>query len=208
VHRVLACVAVLAGVLACGACTSDDEPENALSVDAVRQAAGDAGTSPENCPLDIDVPAALRSAGVDGSARLDSATAEVSERDEPADDPLAAQQQGMAPLDAAAGANIECHYLVGDEELDVQLVVTRSEGAVNMLAPQIVADAGMAMSDLEDFLASPPGPGDVAMAADTVAVAAPAVDGGDAALLVTSAVSDVRGDALRTVAEKIVTQIG
>jgi hypothetical protein len=200
-------MAVLAGVLACGACTSDDEPENALSVDAVRQTAGEAGASPENCPLDVDMPAALRSAGVDRSARLDSAAAEVSQRDEPADDPLAAQQQGMAPLDAAAGANIECHYRVGDDELDVQLIVTRSEGAVNMLAPRIAADAGMAMSDLEDFLGSPPGPGDIAMAADTVAVAVPAADGGDAALLVTSAASDVRGDTLRTVADTIVTQI-
>jgi hypothetical protein len=201
-------MAVLAGVLACGACTSDDEPGNALSVDTVREAAGKAGTSPENCPLDVDLPAALRSAGVDGSARLDSASAEVSQSDEPADDPLAAQQQGTPPLEAAAGALVECHYLVGDEELDVQLVVTRSEGAVNMLAPQIVADAGMAMSDLEDFLASPPGPGEVAMPADTVAVAVPAVDGGDAALVVSSAVADVRGDALRTTADTLLTQLG
>lgn len=201
-------MAVLAGVLACGACTSEGEPENALSVDAVRQAVGAAGTSPENCPLGIDVPAALESAGVGLSARLDSATAEVSESDEPADDPLAAQQQGMAPLEAAAGANVECRYRVGDDELDVHLVVTRTEGAVNVLAPRIVADAGMAMSDLEDFLGSLPGSGEVTMPADTVAVAVPAVDGGDAALMVTSGVSDVRGDALRAVADAIVTQLG
>jgi hypothetical protein len=196
-------VAVLTGVLACGACTSDDEPENALSVDAVRQAVGDAGPAPENCPL-VDVPAALRLAGVDGSARLDSATAEVSQSEEPADDPLAAQQQGTSPLEASAGATIECHYLVGEDELDVHLVVTRSEGAVNMLAPLIVSEAGMAMSDLQDFLVSLPGPGEVTMPADTVAVVQPEVAGGDAALLV---VSDVRGDALREVTGTLVTQL-
>jgi hypothetical protein len=203
VHRILACVAVLTGVLACGACTSDDEPGNARTVDAVRQAVSEAGPAPEKCPL-VDVPAALRAAGVDGSARLDSATAEVSQSEEPADDPLAAQQQGTPPLEAAAGANVECHYLVGEDELDVNLMVTRSEGAVNLLAPLIVSESGMAMTELQDFLDELPGPGEVTMPADTVAVVRPQVDGGDAALMV---VSDLGGDALREVAGTLATQI-
>jgi hypothetical protein len=199
-------VAVLTGVLACGACTSDDEPGNtrSSSVDAVRQAVTDAGPAPETCPV-VDVPAALRSAGVDTQARLESATAEVSQSEEPADDPLAAQQQGTPPLEASAGANIECHHLVGEDELDVYLVATRSEGAVHLLAPLIVGESGMAVAELQDFLGSLPGPGEVTMPADTVAVVRPEVDGGDAALMV---VSGLGGDTLREVTGTLVTQIG
>lgn len=201
VRRMSVCAAILAGFAAIGGCSSDSE----VSVDAVRQAAD--GAQSATCPVNFDVPAALRSGGVDKPAGLDSAKAEVSKTDEPAADPLAAQQQGMSPLDAAAGAYIECEYRVGEDALTIRLVATRVKAATAMLAPQIARDAGLTLKDLQGFITSPPGPGEIKVAGGSVALGGLAVDDGGATLMVSSTVPDVHDDTLRTVAGTLLSQV-
>jgi hypothetical protein len=195
---------VCASLLALGACSSGDESwtPSKVSVAAVRQAAAKAGTSPKDCPLKVDVRGALRSAGVDDAVKLDSAEASASKSDKPAADPIGAQLKGMSPVDAYAGALIDCDYKVGDGTFSVYLVVTRTKGAVSLVAPVISRDAEIRLPDLNKVIVPPPGPGEIRLAGHTVAVGGLAADGGDAAMMVSSGVPKVNDDTLRTVASK------
>jgi hypothetical protein len=186
-------------LLTLGGCTDDG---SGMSVDAVQEAAADAGSSPADCPLGIDLPAA----GF-GDARLESAEATASEQDEPAEDPIAAQRGGMSAIDAAAGAEIDCHYRVGDESVDVYLVATRTDNALGLFAPLIAQDADLSTDELERFLVPPPKPGEIKLVGEEVAFAVLAADGGSAAMLVSSTVPDLWGDALRSATDKLTADV-
>ncbi|WP_328615589.1 hypothetical protein OHS18_01365 [Amycolatopsis sp. NBC_00355] len=201
--RSLLCLALLAGATSLAGCSPGDDYQ--VSVDAVRQAAS--GGRAAKCPVGFDVPGALRSAGVDRPVTPDAVDVEVSKTDTPAADPIAAQQNGMSALDAAAGAYLECGYQVDGKALTVRLVATRAKGAMALLAPQLQRDARLAVGELRAFLDAAPGPGEVKVVGGSVAVGALAATGGDAALMVSSEAPEVRDDALRTVAGELLGQV-
>lgn len=196
----LACAALL---LLAG-CSSDGSSwlQHDVSVDAAHAAAAESGAAPKDCPLKVDL-----SAVVSGAA-LDSASATAAKRAEPVDDPIAAQtRDGMSAVEAAAGAEIECTYRVGDGELTVYFAVTRTAGALNLFGPVIAKEAALPVAELGKILGSPPPEGEVLVVADTVALADLPADGGDAALVVSSHTDKVRGDALRDVAAAVAAGI-
>jgi hypothetical protein len=207
-------VLVCAVVLGLGACSDSPDSDGAgpwrvpeVSVDAVRLAAAKAGPAPKDCPLGVDVPATLRAAGVDQQAKLDTAEATASKTDKPAADPIAAQQGGMSAIDATAGAEIACYYTLGDDKVDVYLVAIRVKGAAALLAPIIARDAHVKLPDLPKYVAPPPGPGEIKIAADSVAVCGLRANGGDAAMVVSSTSAKVHGDTLRSVAGALVSSV-
>jgi hypothetical protein len=202
-RRLLIWMALLAGTTALSGCSSSDGQK--VSVDAVRKAAAE--DKPVNCPVDFDLPGALRSGGVDRPVALSSASAEVSKTEMPAADSMTAQQNGMSPLDAAAGAFLECDYRIGDDTLTIRVTATRAQAAIALLAPQIQRDARLAASELQPFFDSRPGPGEVKIAGGSVAVAGLAADGGDAALMVSSEVPELRDETLRKVTGELLGQV-
>jgi hypothetical protein len=208
IERLPVGAAVLVAVLAIGACsTGDGAPvvANRISVGDARAAAAEA--APAQCPLGVDVPGLLADAGVEATAEFDEAAATVAKTDEPAEDPIAAERGGMSAVDATAGAEIECHYTAGDAEFDVYVVVTRSKGAVNLLAPLVVREAHMTPSELEKVLVPSPEPGDVTIVSDNVALGALPADGGDAAMMVCSTVRGIGGDELGDVHEDLALRL-
>jgi hypothetical protein len=194
-------------VLLVGCSSSGDDPPwfaHDVSVDAAHAAAARAGSSPRDCPLRVDVPGVVRSAGVDEDVRLSEASATAAERDEPVEDPLGAQRQGMSAVDALAGAEIECAYRAGEGEVTVYFAVTRtSSGALNMFGPVIQKEAKLPFPELRAVLASPAAEGEAKVVAGTVAMVDLAAEGGDAAVVVSSSVPGLRDDALRGAARTI-----
>jgi hypothetical protein len=200
VRRSLVCAAVLVALAGCSSTAA-----HKVSVDAVRQAAGKA--EPGKCPITLDVPAALRSVGVDLPAQLDSTDAEVSKTSTPAADLIAAARNGMSGLDATAGAYIKCNYLVGQDALGVELTATRDLGAVDLLAPQIFSAASLRSNDLKAFLTSQPGLAQIKLVGSSVAVGRLPAGGGDAAMMVSSSVPSLHNDTLRAVAGALINQV-
>lgn len=175
-------------------------------MDAVRKAAGPA--QPGTCPIGVDVPAALKSGGVDRPVRVEFVDTRVSTGDTPAPVPVEAIQSGVPPLEAAAGAYIECEYQVDKDALHVRLVATRAEkAALSLVAPQIARDGKLKLKDLEGLLNAPPEPGDIQVLGGSVAVARLAADEGDAALLVSSTALDLHDDALSSLTETLAGQL-
>ncbi|RKR92987.1 hypothetical protein BDK92_7483 [Micromonospora pisi] len=207
VRLLVAGVSALAGIMVLGGCWSEDEPQSGhkVSVDAVRQAA--IQIDPARCPIKLDLSAALRSVAVDRPAQLDSASAEVSKSEKPADDPVTAQQNGLPPLEAAAATYVECDYRVGEDKLGIRLTATRAPAAISLLAPQIARDAHLTLQDLQGFLDSPPGAGQVKVAGGTVAAGGVAADGGDVAMLVSSTVPELHDDTLSTFTAELINQV-
>jgi hypothetical protein len=191
----------LAAILALAACSSDDP---AISMDGARKATP---PNPSTCPLHLDVPAALKSAGVEATVTPGAVTMEKSTTDKPANDPIAAQQGGMSALDAMAAVYVDCAYKSSPGTLQVRLAITPGKGAANMLAPQLIADAHLSVTDAQPLLASPPGPGEVKVVAGTVAFGGVAVDGGNGAILVKSDLPTLHDDTLGTVAKTLASQL-
>jgi len=202
IHSVVGVAAMC--VLALGACASSE-----VSVDDLRHAAHAAGNA---CPVDFDVPAALRAGGVDRPARPDGADVEVSDTETPAPDPTAAQlEQGLTPLEATAGLLIECHYQVDESKLTVRVVATRIPASLNILVPTISRTAKMTSAELSTFVATPPDPGDTRLTPDNeVALNRLRVDGdGDATLMVSAdpALPGLSGEALRSATAALADQV-
>jgi hypothetical protein len=194
--------ALFAAVAMLGGCSSGDD----VSVDAVRKAAGPA--QPGTCPIGVDVPAAVKSGGVDRPTRLASADTTLSTGDKPADVPLTAIKSGVSPLEAAAGAHIECEYQVDKDTLRIRLVATRAQkAALPLIAPQISRDGKLKLKDLEGVLNAPPEPGDVTLVNGSVAIARLGADEGDAALVVSSTAPDLHDDALSSLTGTLVSQL-
>jgi len=197
---------LITAALAMAGCPARDGAGGSVTLDGARKAAVDAGPSPATCPIPFDVPAALP-----GDQAVEPGTVEVetSTTTTPAADPLAAQRnQGMSALDAVAGVSIACGYDVDGRTVDTWLVATAGPGAVNLMAPRIASAAGLDMTQLREFLARPPEPGEVTVTpGGDVAVARIRVEGdGDASLLVDPD-GVVTGDALREMAKTLATQI-
>jgi hypothetical protein len=195
----LVCAALL---LLTGCSSGGSWLQQDVSVDAAHAAAAKAGASPKDCPLKVDLAAEVP------GATFDSASATAAKRDKPADDPIAAQtREGLSPVEATAGGEIECTYRVDDGELTVYFAVTRISGALNMFGPVIAKEAHLPVAELSKILGSPPPEGEVRVVADTVALADLRAQGGDAALVISSHTDKVRGDALSDLAASVAAGI-
>jgi hypothetical protein len=184
-------------------CSSED---GEITVEAVRKAAVDAGSSPDSCPIPFDVSAALPDSP---TVRPGEVEVETSKTTTPADDPLVAQRdQGMSPLDAMAGVSIDCRYEIDGKTFDAWLIATPGSGSINMFAPTIASAAGLDTAQLRDFLNAPPDPGEVKLTpGGEVALARVQVEGdGDASLLVDPD-GIVTNDALSKTTETLLGQI-
>ncbi|MGB0098989.1 MAG: hypothetical protein WBP61_01785 [Nocardioides sp.] len=187
--------------------------EATVSVDDVRQTATAAGATPDACPLDYDVDAALEAAGVEATAVLDAAGASVSEIATPPADPVEAQiDDGLSPIEVAAGADLSCSYEVGDGDLYVELATSINDQfeAVSLFGARLQqADGGLSveqLSDIVDALGEPGRTESVPNGTATVTTLHTADDAGTAALWVES--DTVTDDELRTVAEHLVDDLG
>lgn len=189
-------------VLALAGCSSDDPP---LSLDGARNAA--AKPNPSTCPLHLDTAAALSSHGVGTKITQDSVVVLKSKTDKPAGNPIAAQQGGMSAVDATAGVYVDCGYKASPGTLDVQVAITPAKGAASLLGPELVRNARLSTTEARPLLESPPGAGEVKIVSGTVAFGGIAVDGGDGAILVTSALPDVRDDTLADITKTLVGQL-
>lgn len=194
---------LIACALAIAGCTSGD---NEITLDNARKAATGAGASPSTCPIPFDVSAALPGGP---AVRPGKVEVQASKTTTPAADPLAAQRdQGMTGLDAVAGVSFDCEYDVNGKTIRTWLVVTPGPVSINLMAPQIVGDSGMAVAQLGDFVANPPEPGEAKLTpGGEVAVGRVRVDGdGDASLFVNPD-GVVTGDALNTTTVALLKQI-
>src|SRR3569833_4557559 len=96
--RALICLVLFAGATTLAGCSSDGGHE--VAVDAVRQAAS--GAKPATCPVGVDLPGALRTAGVARPVQPDATDVEVSETDTPAADAVGAREDGLEAQDSGA----------------------------------------------------------------------------------------------------------
>lgn len=196
---------LLACTLAMAGCTSDDGA-GGITIESVREAAVDAGSSPAECPIPFDVSAALPGSA---SAQAGEVEVETSETTTPASDPIAAQRdQGMSALDAAAGVSIDCKYEVDGRTVDAWLMATAGDGSINLFVPTIMSASGMDMAQMREFLNQLPEPGEVKLTPDgDVAVGRVDVEGdGDATLLVDPD-GIVTGDALSKTTKTLLSQL-
>ncbi|MBF6338834.1 hypothetical protein IU450_23490 [Nocardia abscessus] len=196
---------IVAALVVVGIAGCSPDKEKVISMRAVRTAAADA--SPSSCPIQLDVPAALSAAKVGGEARFDSARTQVSASETPAEDPVAAQRSGQRPVDAAAGASIECEYRLGQHPLRVQVIATHAGRSVNLLAARVSREAHLTRDELDRFLSAPPGAGEVEVVGGAVAVGGLAIDYGDATILVSSEAPEVREATLEQVTRALIDQV-
>ena len=187
--------------LALAACSSDDP---AVSMAGARAAAA---PNPSTCPLHLDPPAALKSAGVGTAVVPDSVEVQKAKTDKPAADPISAQQGGMSALDAIAGVSVSCDYKAAPGSFEVTVMITPVKGAATVLGPVLVHDAHLSITQARPLLESPPGAGEVKIVGGSVAFGGIAVDGGDGAILVNSELPGVRDDTLATVTRTLVGQL-
>ncbi|GAA2083830.1 hypothetical protein GCM10009759_02310 [Kitasatospora saccharophila] len=169
-RRLLALPAVLAVTLATGACTggSDDRPGAVLSYAEVRSTAQQLGEQgSDTCPFGLDLPAALKAAGVDltatgGSTDDRPATGETREGQGPVPWP-----SGMTPpssMPSAPGTpphgRITCVWTAdgGPVELDL-LAVPLNDVGLNIMLPSIARAGNLPASRLEEVAAHRPAPG-------------------------------------------------
>jgi len=203
-----------AALLALVPLTSCSASDVTVSVADIRETAQAAGESPEDCPVPFDVAAALDAAGARGEAELVEAEAVASERTEPAEDPVRAQMEdGLSPIQAAAGSSITCRYSVPGGELEVELLVSPSPKmhAAAMYLPAFVQSDGDSpdrdeVADLLERLVEPGQHAELSPDGDAVIVSLPvADDAGSAALWVES--DAVQGDALLSLADRLVDDL-
>jgi hypothetical protein len=170
--------ALLPTLAACGA----DE----ASVVELRQVAQDARGS-STCPYDLEVPAALDADDVEPG----KVSVEVSKETEPAADPLQAQQDGMSPLDAAAGTYVACTYATGGRTMKVHVSTAAGDAAPGLLLPLLQREAELSADQVKAFADDLGEPGSAKVApGGKAALARVPVDGdGSAALMVTGNVA-------------------
>ena len=156
VQTVLGAVGATALTLAAlVACSSSSSGASSITVDAVHTAAGKLGKAGGACPLGLDVNAALKTAGVSGTAAPDTqgGPEATGTTPETADAGSPSQQYGFSM--------IQCSYVITDgattTNLDVNLgaMAGKSGAVVNILAPLISRDGHVAVSDLRTFLTPP-----------------------------------------------------
>ncbi|WP_139980156.1 hypothetical protein [Nocardioides litoris] len=190
---------VLAG---CSAATADAEDLRATIAEADEEA--------EDCPVDLDPGDALDEVGRSSEVTAVAASREVSQTDEPAGDPLTAQQDGATVLDVTAGAYLQCTFEVGgDGELEVDVFVSRGPEASAALAmlPQTIKESGGDTEGAQRTADDVDEEGAVVVLPDGVVLAdVPTDDGdGDAALLVFGDAVDGLDDGdLEEVAQELV----
>lgn len=118
---------------------------------------------------------------------------------------------GMSPLDAAAGVFIECSYAVGDDDLVVTLIATKAGGqaAFNVMLPGLGRAAELDEDALMDHAESGPAVGEVELAGEDVTVLRLDVsDTGDAALMVAGkALSGLSDGERRTTTRNLARQV-
>ena len=146
-------------VVVLGACASSHSGAagaGGTTPDAVHAAAAKLGSAGGACPLGLDVNAALKAAGVSGTAAPDTASG-------PAAD-------GTTPETAEAGdpakqydfSLIRCSFVITDGATTTGLAVNlgavpsgQSGTVANILGPILARDGGLAPADLQGFLGTP-----------------------------------------------------
>lgn len=200
----------LAGLVACDSEAAGDQPS--IAVADIRRIAETAGDSAKTCPLDLNLSEALDGAGAEGEITTTRVDVNHSSTEEPAEDPMAAQlEDGLSPLDAAAGVFIECAFTVGDEDLVVTLIATKAgeQAAFNVMLPGLGRAAELDEEALMDYAESGPSVGEVELAGEDVTVLRMDVTGtGDAALMVAGkAVSGLSDGERRTTTRNLARQV-
>jgi hypothetical protein len=159
--------AVLAGA-ALGACSSKGSSSpsagsgsstgavsSGITVDAVHAAAAKLGSAGGDCPLGLDVNAALKAAGVSGTAAPDT-------QNGPAADGLTPEtSDGNGPPKQYSFSMIECSYVVTDGGTTTGLAVRlgampagKGDTVANLLGPRIASDGRLSTADLRTFLST------------------------------------------------------
>jgi hypothetical protein len=175
----------------------------ALSVDAVHTSADKLVASPNGaCPLGLDVPAAMKDAGV-AAAVTPASPAASGDTDK--------SVGADSPLVKTGGAMIECDYeAASGAGLKVVLLAVRTGQARSLLAPLIAHDSKLSHAELEAMFGDKFVTGTTVLSPSggTSALARLKVSGGDAVLLVDSPDGGtIAGEPLRKAAEKFVSQL-
>lgn len=165
----LAAAALLAG---CSSGGSD------LTVSGLRDKAAPAAKGAASCPVDYDIAAAARKAGLAGRTKDGRATAETT-----------AGASADSPIAQAKGVDLECAYTVNGEKITVQTVAVEKGRAVYLMAPLIARDAALSSSQLRTYLGkavkSDPHRAAVTPSGNVATVPLPASGTGDLALVTT-----------------------
>lgn len=205
----MATTGVLLGALT--AC-SGSETIGTVSVADLRQTAATAGESPGECPLKLDLDDAIETAEIDATVELADAEAIVSDDTSPPLDPIKAQSQdGLSPIEVAAGAEINCTYKVGGGELHLDLVTSVNDKfeAPSMFAGRLPAvDDSLSIDEISDLLDRLADPGHMESVPNEAAVLTTlhtSDNTGTAAMWVES--DTINGDDLRTVVEQLVQDL-
>lgn len=204
--------AVLGAALAgCGSSASK------ISADKVQQAADQAiNTQTTQCPLGIDINAALKKAGVAATA-TPAAGAQTDSGEPAVYAESATKEKDDSPLKQRGGALITCTYVLSTGgSVQARLIAVHTGTAIALMAPQLQHDAEISVSDLRDLVTRKleagkpvvtPGPG-------LAAIAKLDASGGDALLETTSInaqssdeTGPIVGDPLGKLTEALAKQI-
>ncbi|NUP54134.1 MAG: hypothetical protein HOW97_43480 [Catenulispora sp.] len=206
-------LALAVATTALAACGSSDSK---VSVDKLQQAADKAHAAPTApCPVGFDVDAALKKAGLSGTATPDPGSNDPDAH--PVDAVSATDAKDGSPFQSFGGAMITCTYkLSTGGYLEATVTGVRHGKAVALMAPMLSRDGEIASHDLEKVVTQKYDAGKaVLMPGDGLAaVVARKASGGDVALEVTTetggdpdAKKPIIGEQLRKLSEELGKQI-
>ncbi|MFD9595257.1 hypothetical protein ACFWA9_21245 [Kitasatospora sp. NPDC059973] len=225
-RRRLLTVAGTAGILlGTAACSSSGgvTGTGSLSYDHVRSTAqGLAGTGP--CPFGLDLPAALKAAGIDRPVTPGSNGGPAVTTDLGNGRPAEPWPSGFSAPPSMASvpatpptAWVTCAYTVGSAPVQIDLLAVPENGvAINMMLPYIQKAGGIGVDQLTRFAEAQPTAGQTKLTpgAESVGVARVAANGkGDIALTLSQSSSDagpeqaLTGEALRKATERLAAQL-
>jgi hypothetical protein len=210
---VIAILALAVATAALAACGSSDSK---VSVDKLQQAADKAKAAPtEPCPVGFDINAALKKAGVSGTAVPDSGSDDPDAH--PVDAESATDVKDGSPLQTFGGGMITCTYkLSTGGYVEATLTGVRHGQAVALMAPVLSRDAEISTGDIEKVVTQKYDAGKAVLmpGAGLAAVVALKASGGNAALEVTSTTgggndekNPIVGEQLRNLAEELGKQV-
>lgn len=210
VTGILALAVVTAALAACG--SSDSK----VSVDKLQQIADKAKAAPtEPCPVSLDINAALKKAGVSGTAMPDPGSDDPDAH--PVDAESATGVKDGSPLQSFGGGMITCTYkLSTGGYVEATLTGVRHGKAVALMAPMLSRDGEIATGDLEKVVTQKYDAGKAVLTpgAGLAAVVVLKASGGDVALEVTTETggnsdekNPIVGEQLHKLAEELGKQV-
>ncbi|MQY16184.1 hypothetical protein SRB5_63800 [Streptomyces sp. RB5] len=197
---------------ACGSDKGGGGGGDALSVDRIRDLAAKTKDGADTCPVDWDLVAAAKAAGVEGrvgpQAGKDAVKGELPQPDVPSPDDM---------LESVDGALLECAYEINGEKASVFASGAGKGRATNMLLPLIAATDELGMSKLSAYAeeAGKAGEGSVLLTPNnTAATVRLPENGGDVVLTFVTgstradAKSSLTPDQVSRIAEELAGQVG